>query len=624
MTENQIDFSPSSPARENISKEFQKSRWKPFRNWFFKNFNKEEQILLLSNGEVTKSIFPPLQSFQINKDDKIIHFNVLSKLFEDNIALRTTEHINIMMKQHNYANIYMSILGEHITSIHDKKVANISIQPPSEIGNFKLKDFSDLEDFLEKRFKSGSLKPLKVDNLSGEENSHKKDFSDAINKISEKYARKLVQRIMLMYNTICKANKNSDKTIVDMITTGFTGQLKGWWDNYLNHEQRYKILQAVKQEGEQEFTQNVVYTLVLNIIEHFSGRWLDNSETIRIFLHNLRCKTLTSFRFYKDVFLSKVMELPECNSTHWKSKFINGLLAFFVERVRKTLRGENHSINYEDYSYRKLISACVQGLSLCNEIKLNQQIKRHCISERQQLGEFCEQFALDIPKASSKDKKHSSKNKSSRNDYKEFDKSDTCHKCGRFGHYAKDCRVKKKIKTLDIDDNIKESLCKIMLNSDSRKLETEYSSHEESSTREEDDLCKIYSEFKELSINVIDNGKVIKLLQMVKDPEIRAQIIDKISNTSTSKNHITEDIPPKEGSYTMEEIKNPLLERRKLISSPTTISDLKQEINNLEEDIHRLKEKNVTIELDLIISKDETFMASVLKEGKRKNKSYER
>ncbi|KAG5607611.1 hypothetical protein H5410_029103 [Solanum commersonii] len=31
---------------------------------------------------------------------------------------------------------------------------------------------------------------------------------------------------MLMYSTICKTNKNSDKTIADMITAGFTGQLK--------------------------------------------------------------------------------------------------------------------------------------------------------------------------------------------------------------------------------------------------------------------------------------------------------------------------------------------------------------------------------------------------------------
>jgi len=151
-------------------------------------------------------------------------------------------------------------------------------------------------------------------------------------------------------------------------------------------------------------TQNVVYTLVLNIIEHFSGRWSDNSETIKTLLLNLRCTTLTSFRFYKDVFLCRVMELPECNSTHWKSKFIDGLPAIFAERVRKILRGDGHSINYDDYTYGKLISVCVQeGLSLCNEIKLNQQIKRHRLNERQQFGEFCEQFALDIPKPTSKD-----------------------------------------------------------------------------------------------------------------------------------------------------------------------------------------------------------------------------
>ncbi|KAH0633380.1 hypothetical protein KY284_036166 [Solanum tuberosum] len=207
----------------------------------------------------------------------------------------------------------MSILGEQITSTHDnvdkllsrinsntketEKVANTSIQAPPKIGNFKLKDFSDLESLFEKRFKGCSLKPLGTDDFSGGESNYKKEFSDEINKISEKYARKPVQKMynyprptpqdvlleehqhiitnsyngreiyewnidgyidrqiyttvhrLLMYNTICKANKNSDKTIADMITTGFTGQLKGWWGNYLSTEQRDKILKDVKQEG---------------------------------------------------------------------------------------------------------------------------------------------------------------------------------------------------------------------------------------------------------------------------------------------------------------------------------------------------------------------------------------
>ncbi|KAG5605611.1 hypothetical protein H5410_027103 [Solanum commersonii] len=169
-----------------------------------------------------------------------------------------------------------------------------------------------------------------------------------------------------------------------------------------------------------------------------------------------------------------------------------------------------------------------------------------------------------------------------------------------------------------------------MLNSDS-ELGTEYSSEESSRSEdlkalqqedcltsedecspcqqgmacekdEEDDLYKIYEQFKELSLNVIDNDKVIKLLQTIKDPEIRAQIIDKISDSKekdhmVENDHIPKEIPTKEGSYTMAEVKNLLLERRKMTSSPTTISDLKAEINNLKEDITHLKEKNVVIEV---------------------------
>ncbi|KAG5610518.1 hypothetical protein H5410_021799 [Solanum commersonii] len=87
----------------------------------------------------------------------------------------------------------------------------------------------------------------------------------------------------------------------------------------------------------------------------------------------------------------------------------------------------------------------------------------------------------------------------------------------------------------------------------------------------------------------------------MKDLEVRAQIINKISSASIQKkkDHISEEIPTKDGSYTMAEIKSLLLERRKLISSPTTISDLKEEINNLKEDIVCLKEKNDVIEVRL-------------------------
>ncbi|KAG5609736.1 hypothetical protein H5410_021017 [Solanum commersonii] len=543
---------------------------------------------------ITKFVFPPLQSFQINKNDKIVNFNAFSKLFENDTALVTTHHINAIIKQGNYANIYMTILSEHIISLHDKvdklisminsnskgkeKVAHSSIKPPPEIGDFKLKDFSGLENFLEKKFKSGDLKPIK--DVLLEEHEHiitnsyngKEIYEWNIDGYTNRQIYTTVHR-MLMYSTICKTNKNSDKTIADMIIAGFTSQLKG---------------------RRTDFYPKCCYTLVLNIIEYFSGRWSDNSETIRTLLQNLRCKTLTSFRFYKDVFLSRVMELPECNRTHWKSKFIDVLPTLFAERVRKTLRGENHSINYENYTYGKLISTCIQeGISLFNEIKLNQQIKRHRYSPKKKSSK--KDYEKWKRKRIERKERRAARRKKEKRFYKskrKYDKLDTCHKCGRFGHYATDCKVKEKIKNLDIDDSLKDSLYKIMLNSDSGKSKTEYSSQEDSSTSkdlkalqqedymssegeclpcqqgmecnkdgEEDDLNKIYSQFKELSINVIDNAKVIELLQRIKDPKIRAQINDKIGGTSTSENHIKEEIPTKEGSYTMAEVKNLLLEK---------------------------------------------------------------
>lgn len=51
---------------------------------------------------------------------------------------------------------------------------------------------------------------------------------------------------MMMYSTVCKANKNSDKQISEFITAGFTGQLKGWWDNIMTSSQRLEILNFVK------------------------------------------------------------------------------------------------------------------------------------------------------------------------------------------------------------------------------------------------------------------------------------------------------------------------------------------------------------------------------------------
>ncbi|XP_049360383.1 uncharacterized protein LOC125825086 [Solanum verrucosum] len=53
----------------------------------------------------------------------------------------------------------------------------------------------------------------------------------------------LVHR-MLMYATICKSVNNTDRTICKMIIASFTGQLRGWWDNYMSTEAKAAVINA--------------------------------------------------------------------------------------------------------------------------------------------------------------------------------------------------------------------------------------------------------------------------------------------------------------------------------------------------------------------------------------------
>ncbi|XP_059288618.1 uncharacterized protein LOC132041969 [Lycium ferocissimum] len=474
----------------------------------------------------------------------------------------------------------LALIGLNKTPIPDKGkqkevVATPSIQPPPEIHDFKLKSLSDLENLLDEKFKGLKLSPLIAeDDKYLSDIDYKARIASDINKIDEYYAVKPTQRMyyyprptpqdvlleehehvisnsysgkeiyewnidgyserqiyctihrMLMYSTICKVHKNTERVIADMIIAGFTGQLKGWWDNYLTNVQRHAILSAVKQEGEDEApVANIVYTLVINIVEHFSGRWTDNNESIRTMLQNLRCKTLTSFRWYKDVFLCRVMELPESNDSHWKSKFIDGLPPLFAERVRKALRKGERSIDYNNYTYGKLIGTCMQeGLALCNEIQLNQQIKRHGLNERQQLGEFCGQFGMDIPQSSKKPHRHKKKHKDfqqwkekrlqkrtrrkkafkERKDFIKSKNPKACYKCGRVGHFYKNCKVKEKIKALNIDDDLRESLYKILLNSDPEPEDDSGKDSDSSSNPSSDEDIRVLDEESYISTSSDD------------------------------------------------------------------------------------------------------------------------
>ncbi|KAI8545611.1 hypothetical protein RHMOL_Rhmol07G0053100 [Rhododendron molle] len=221
---------------------------------------------------------------------------------------------------------------------------------------------------------------------------------------------------MMMYSTICSQNENSGRKIATWITTGFTGMIKGWWDNILSAAQRAEILTAIKIENN-EAKEDAVYTLVQAIVLHFIGHWDNQRERSRELLQNLKCPTLTHFRWYKDVFLAKVMQRTDANSEHWKSKFVDGLPHFFAEKIRKKLRDQNNgtTIIYDNYTYGQLVSIIVQeGLTLCNDIKLHNQLKKQNLTGKQEVGQFCDQFGYDLTQYPKPAKKTSKTDKTTR------------------------------------------------------------------------------------------------------------------------------------------------------------------------------------------------------------------
>jgi hypothetical protein len=94
-------------------------------------------------------------------------------------------------------------------------------------------------------------RPLPQDLLYEENDFYQNSYSGRsiyewnIDGLNDKQIVDVTQK-MLMYYTICKQQGNSDSVIAVFITTGFVGQLRGWWEFYLTDAQRKEIISHKK------------------------------------------------------------------------------------------------------------------------------------------------------------------------------------------------------------------------------------------------------------------------------------------------------------------------------------------------------------------------------------------
>ncbi|XP_047266245.1 uncharacterized protein LOC107865634 [Capsicum annuum] len=402
------------------------------------------------------------------------------------------------------------------------------IQRPIEIDGFTQNSPIDqLEKLLDKKFSHLHIQPLNISNdfvHNLESNfANNLDSSDDPSKVlsTELYKLKGIFKRQLgkKYADIPRMStayyprptpqdvliEERDWNQTNTSYSGFTGQLRGWWDNFLDDTKREAIFNATNdQPGKDNLGRalpvgrsDAVYTLMLTIIEHFGGRFTNQYENIRTLLNGLKCRHLGEFRWYKDTFLSRVMDLPESKYDHWKAKFIDGLPPLFAERVRKTLRGSYGEIPYSEKTYAR-------------------QVKLDKLREKSQLGDFCEQFGMEKPlvqksRKYSKSKpyyksKHSRhRSKEEREARKSFRKSTRfaknhskrdlakikCYKCNQYGHITPNCKLQK-LKSLELSDEIHNQVYNLLYTSDEvEKLKREIISLQQNQMITDHRLLKI-------------------------------------------------------------------------------------------------------------------------------------
>ena len=168
--------------------------------------------------------------------------------------------------------------------------------------------------------------------------------------------------------------------VVELLALSFIGKLLSWWNHYLIEESKKEVKNAVQKDQDRcpIFDEAIgrgvldgVNTLIYTITTHFIGTPSNVTTKIHDQLSNLKCPTLSDYRWNEDVFTTRVMHRNDCNSLLWKEKFINGLPSIFAYKTRETLSNTLSVIDYDDLAYGDISSViCREGLNMCIDMKI--------------------------------------------------------------------------------------------------------------------------------------------------------------------------------------------------------------------------------------------------------------
>jgi hypothetical protein len=248
-------------------------------------------------------------------------------------------------------------------------------------------------------------------NIQFEERNFQSQFAISADKLyewnidglSEQQILDKLTHMTMVSNSYATNHSLSQPEVIDLLVSGFAGTLQAWWEKHLTNESKESIKYAVKTDAEGILIFNeeiglgnsdAINTLFYTIIEHFIGTTSHLTSRIHDQLSNLRCPTLSNFRWYKDVFLSRVMSRDDSNQPFWKKKFINDLTHLFAHRIKQVLVNEKNVIDYDNLTYGNIISAIQkEGLKMCIDMKISNQANK---DKKKRLSMKCETFVNNM------------------------------------------------------------------------------------------------------------------------------------------------------------------------------------------------------------------------------------
>ncbi|RDY12287.1 hypothetical protein CR513_02939, partial [Mucuna pruriens] len=169
-----------------------------------------------------------------------------------------------------------------------------------------------------------------------------------------------------------------------------------------------------------------------------------------------------------------------------------------------------------------------------------------------------------------------------------------CYNCGKQDHVSKYCRLKKKIRNLNLEPIIEEQINNLLIETSEKNLKRNILQDEQVSSSEEEEAPKISTLTKEQDI-------LFEAIESISDPQEKKVFLNKLKKTLESKPRQKEFITSNKF-----DVCNILKRLENTSTKPTTIQDLQTEINNLKKEVKDLKQQQEIHQLILSQLEDQS------------------